>query len=76
MISKTIQGFDWNKGFLEKRADDQASILTKDILNIMTNFILYETVTISERDPPWINIKIKSLIKNKTEYVKNSVKLS
>ena len=26
------------------------------------------------RDPPWINSKIKSLIKNKTEYFKNCVK--
>ena len=27
--------------------------------------ILNETVTIGDRDPPWINNKIKSLIKNK-----------
>ena len=40
------------------------------ILNIMNNFILNEIVTIGDRDPPWINIKIKSLVENKTEYFK------
>ena len=38
------------------------------ILNIMNNFILNEIVTIGDRDPPWINIKIKFLVENKTEY--------
>ena len=32
------------------------------ILNIMNNFIPNEIVTIGERDPPLINIKIKSLV--------------
>ena len=74
MISKAIQGFDWVKAFLDKSTDEKASILTKAILNIMSNFIPNEIVTIDDRDPPWINNKIKSLIKNKTEYFKNCVK--
>ena len=40
----------------------------------MSNFISNEIVTIDDRDPPWINNKIKSLIKNKNEYFKNCVK--
>ena len=40
----------------------------------MSNFIPNEIVTIDDRDPPWVNDKIKSLIKNKTEYFKNCVK--
>ena len=40
----------------------------------MSNFIPNEIVTIDDRDPPWINNKIKSLIKNKNEYFKNCVK--
>ena len=74
MISKAIQGFDWDKAFLDKSAEEKASILTKTILNIMSNFIPNEIVTIDDRDPPWINNKIKSLIKNITEYFKNCVK--
>ena len=44
------------------------------ILNIVSNFIPNEIVTINDRDPPWINNKIKSLIKNKNQYFKNCVK--
>ena len=40
----------------------------------MSNFIPNEIVTTDERDPPWINNKIKFLIKNKTQYFKNCVK--
>ena len=36
----------------------------------MRNFIPNEIVTIDDRDPHWINIKIKSLVENKTEYFK------
>ena len=35
MISKTIQGFNWNKTFSDKSTDEKASILTKAILNVM-----------------------------------------
>ena len=71
MVSKAIQGFNWDKVFLDKSTEEKASILTKAVLNIMSNFILNEIVTIDDRDPPWINNKIKSLIKNKTECFKN-----
>ena len=69
MISKAIQGFDWDKAFLDKSTDEKASILTKAVLNIMSNFIPNKKIIID--DPPWINNKIRSLIKNKTEYFKN-----
>ena len=39
MISKAIQGLDWDKAFSDKSAKEKASILTKTILNIMSNFI-------------------------------------
>ena len=76
MISKAIQGFNWDKPFSDKSTDEKVSILTKAILNIISNFIPNEIVTIDDRDPPWINNKMKSLIKNKTEYFKNCVKLN
>ena len=74
MISETIQGFDWDKELLDKSTEEKASILTKTILDIISNFIPNEIVTIDDRDPPWINNKIKSLIKNKNQYFKNCVK--
>ena len=40
----------------------------------MSYFIPNKIVTIDDRDPPWINSKINSLMKNKTENFKNCVK--
>ena len=63
MISGAMEGFEWDKSFSNKSVDEKVSILTKAILNIMSDFIPYEIVTIDDKDPPWINNKIKSLIK-------------
>ena len=74
MIPKAIEGFDWNKAFLNKSTEEKAFIFTKVNINIMSNFISNEIVTIDDRDPPWINNKIKFLIKNKGEYFKTYAK--
>ena len=52
----------------------KTSIVTKAILNILSNFIPNETVTMKDGDPPWINNKIKSSIKNKAEWFKDFLK--
>ena len=39
--------------------------LNEKILNILRNFIPYETVLCDGGDPPWFNNKIKSLIREK-----------
>ena len=74
IISKAIEAFDWDKAYLDKTADEKTSILTKTILNIISNFIPNEIVAIDDRDLPRINYKIKFLIKNKPEYFKNCIK--
>ena len=74
MISKIIEWFVLNKKFSDKSFNEGAFILTNTILSIMSNFIPKEVVTVHYRDPPWINNKIKSLLKNKTEYFENCVK--
>ena len=60
---KAIEGFDWDKAFSDNSADEKASILTKAILSISINFIPNEIVTTDNKNPPWINNKIKFLIK-------------
>ena len=76
MISKAIERFDWDNAFLGKNVNEKASILTKTILNIMSNYIPNEKITIDDKNPPWIDNKIKSLIKNKNEYFKNYFNLN
>ena len=43
------------------------SIFNQTIINILGNFIPYETVLFDDRDPPWMNkeIKKKNLRKGK-----------
>ena len=38
------------------------NIFNETILNILRNFIPHETVLCDDRDPPWFNNRIKSLI--------------
>ena len=64
MISKSIEGFDCDKASIDKSAVVKASILAKATLNIVSNFIPNEKVAIDNRDPLWINNKMKYLIKN------------
>ena len=44
------------------------SIFNQTIINILGNFIPYETVLFDDRDPPWMNkeIKKKTFTKRKT----------
>ena len=37
-------------------------LFSKAIKNILSNYIPHEAITCGDRDPPWINKKIKQLI--------------
>ena len=39
--------------------------------NILSNFITHQTITIDDKDPPWSNTKIKSLLQEKNKIYKN-----
>ena len=43
----------------------KVNIFNETILNILRNFIPHETVLCDDRDPPWFDNKIKSLIHEK-----------
>ena len=49
---QAIEGFGLDKAFLDRIADDKTYILTKTMLNIMSNFIPNGIVTIDDRDSP------------------------
>ena len=49
-------------------------MLTKTILNIMSNFIPNETVLVNERNPLWIKRKTKSAIQVKNLFYKKHLK--
>ena len=55
----------------QKNVDEKVLAFNKTILYIISNLIPYELIVCDNKDPPWFNIKIKSLIHEK---IKSSTK--
>ena len=68
LIRRTVDQFNWQKTFLNRNVNEKVNILNETILNILRNSIPHDTVLCDDKNPPWFNNKIKSLIheKNKT----------
>ena len=62
--------FDWDRAFANRNVNDTIDICTKTIQNILSNFIPHQTITINDKDPPWFNTKIKSLLQVKSKVYK------
>ena len=62
--------FDWDRAFANSNLNDTIDICTKTIQNILSNFIPHQTITIDDKDPPWFNTKIKSLLQVKSKVYK------
>ena len=75
LIQRSTFQFNWERAFSNKGDNKQISIFNETILNIMTNFIPHETKIFNDREPPWINNKVKTMIQEKNKiyqlYLKN-----
>ena len=60
--------FNWERGFSNLNINEMVSVCHTTIKNIMANFIPHETINCDDRDPPWINNRIKKII-----YERNSL---
>ena len=64
---------DWRFMFLNKTVHEQTSIFNNTLKNIFSNYIPNKYITIDDRDPPWMNKKIKNKIKlNKSLHKSNN----
>ena len=70
-IRKALEVFDWQRAFSGKTINEKVSILTNTIINIMSNHVPNEVVTIDDRESPRIYDKIKNLIQTKKRLYKN-----
>ena len=50
---------------LNTSVDGKVDIFNRTILNILSNFIPHETIVFDDKDPPWFNNRIKTLIQKK-----------
>ena len=70
-ILSALQNVDWHRFFAKKTVHQQVNLLNDIILNVFTNFVHNKVITCDDRDPPWINDKIKNKIKWKNSMHKN-----
>ena len=71
LIKRSLENFDWQNSFLNCNPNEQVSVLTKTVLNIMSNFIPNETVLVDGSDSLWITSKLKCIIEEKSYFTKN-----
>ena len=72
LIRRCISCFPWSD-VLNKTPDPnwQAETFTEILLNIMTNFIPNETITVKPRNPPWITKPIKTMLNKQSRLFKH-----
>ena len=67
LIERAVTDFDWNRAFLNTNVNENVSIFSNIILNMLSKFIPHETIVCDDKDPPWFNRAIKSLIQEKKD---------
>ena len=65
LIRRSINESDWDRTFANKYVDEKVLIFNNTVLNVVSNFFPHELIVCDEKDPPWFNGKIKSLINEK-----------
>ena len=61
--------FDWDRAFINTNVSEKVFILNKTVLNILSNFIPHETLTIDDKTPPWFTKK--NIIQEKSNVYKS-----
>ena len=62
LIRCAIHEFNWKRALSNLNIFEQVTVFNRTILNIIKIFILHETIICDDKDPPWFNKRIKSLI--------------
>ena len=68
LIKRAIE-FDWEKSLSNLDANKQVFVFKETIMNIFANFIPHKTITLNDKDPPWMNKQIKTLMMEKKVYI-------
>ena len=71
LIRKAISNLNWEKAFYNTTVNKKVSIFNETILNVLSNYIPHETLTCGDKDPPWFNSQIKSLLQDKNKLYKD-----
>ena len=65
LIKRAMEKFDWQRAFLNTSVNEKVTVFNNTVLNIVSNFIIHETIACNDKDQPCFNNKIKTLIQAK-----------
>ena len=71
LLNRTIEAFNWEKLLENKNVNEQLYLFNKTMLNIFHNFIPNKNIICNDKDPPWFNNHIKTLIEKKNHLFKS-----
>ena len=72
-IRKALDLINWEKLFSHKNINAQETVFNETILNIIRNYVPNKHITCDDKDPVWMNEKIKSKIKSKNIFYKQYI---
>ena len=75
LIKEAVNRVDWDTLLALNDVDSQVSKFSDVILNIMSNYIPHEKIVCDDKDPPWVNKRVKVLL-NENRQIYNSYKAS
>ena len=70
LIRRAIHEFNWKRALSNLNVDEQVTVFNRTILNILKNYVPYETIVCDDKGPPLFNKIIKSLIQEGTLLLK------
>ena len=70
LLSDTIETFNWEKLLENEKVKEQLYLFNKTMLNSFHNFIPNKNVICNDKDTPWCNNQIKTLIEKKNHLFK------
>ena len=66
-----LNDFVWQRAFSNTNVNEKVCIFNKSVLNVLINFIPYETILCDDKDPPWFNSQIISFSQAKNKVFKS-----
>ena len=66
-IRKAIERLSWDRSFKNLDVNEMVFLFNRTIKNILSNYIPHEIIICDDRDPPWINNRVKELINEKSD---------
>ena len=75
LIKEAVNRVDWDTLLALNDVDSQVFKFRDVILNIMSNYIPHKKIVCDDKDPPWVNKRVKVLL-NENRQIYNSYKAS